>query len=278
MKGLGVVLLFLGIILIAILATKNVSDEKKRFDVELNLKKYHEFHGRAPGIRSQKFAVLVNGSYEAKHFQNMSTAYRLLIDSGFVPAHIFVLDDYRAGPTPYPVDSRPTERSLHIVVAHIKKIIRANDLLFVYVTGHGNLRKVPEERGNRNMESEQAFICFARDMINDRRFFALFRDLPASLVFLFDQCYGGSFSQIMPNLRQNIVSISASQPREESQENSFPQAFFGAFRNLNADQDMNNKIDITEAFNFAVLNDPNVLNRKQHPTYYTNTSSKIYLN
>lgn len=273
MKDLGYIFMIFGFVGLISLAIKRDHQEKERYDVELNLAKYYQIERRSPGDnKKQRFALLVNGSYEKRHASNIEMAFDLFIDYGLDKSHIFILDDYKGSKTPYLVIGRPEKISLFAIVSHLKKKLSPNDLLFVYVTGHGSLINFEDAR------KQKTFISFARGIMSEEEFFSFFRDLPATMVFLFDHCYGGNFSQTMCKMKQECVSISASQAWQKSKGNSFPQAFFGAFRSPNADLDKNSMVDMGEAFSFAVARDPNAQNGLQQPAYYTNTTRKIFLN
>ncbi|NTW13888.1 MAG: hypothetical protein HGA31_02560 [Candidatus Moranbacteria bacterium] len=75
---------------------------------------------------------------------------------------------------------------------------------------------------------------------------------------------GGGFAEKIA-ANKNYIAIAASKSDETSKSDSFPQAFFSAFRESSGDRNRDGCISIEEAFLSALRNDEYFKEGMQHP-------------
>lgn len=201
--------------------------------------------------RGNKYAVLISGQTEERHGKNLSLAYQVLLESGFLKNNIYVLD-YRGEKTAYyPVDDRANPASIKAVFEHLEKRIGPDDLFLVYATDHGDI----EERairinGRKNRRAVSVLGLLEKNM--DEVEFASYvnRINPRIGIFIFVQCYGGGFADRLA--QSGRITIAASVKMSDGF--AFSQPFFGAFRDGRADKNGDGRISVQEAFGYAVCN------------------------
>ena len=198
-----------------------------------------------------KYAILISGSTNYRHKENLSLAYQVLLENGFDKGNIFILDTDGERGAFYPTDYDASRASVEDTIGFLSNYIDEKDLLFFYVTNHGGRTEAISKDGQA---IEESTIClFDGDMPESELEILLSSLNYKKAVMVFDQCYSGGFAERMGY--GNNICIAASDSDKSSWGNTFPQAFFKAWRDISADRNMDKRISIQEAFDYAVEND-----------------------
>lgn len=221
-----------------------------------------------PENAPEKYAVLISGQTEERHALNMTLVYNFLLDNGYNEKNIYVIDgkgDDRL--YCYPVDAAATVGNVGAAFESLESKLDKNDSLFVYVSDHGG--SILDADG-----SHLSTIATTDGSTLDQRTFEGFIDkLNYGLgVFVFDQCYSGGFAE--ETGYGNNVEIASASACESAYSggihNSFTAYFIKAFiYEEQSDKNLDGKVSITEAFNYAESNHPYSRNGWQDPLVVT---------
>ena len=205
-----------------------------------------------------KHAVLINGCEDQSYTQNLELAYKVFSAYGFSSIQIL---DCRTARLSYPVSDLASIRNIEVLFTCLSKNIRPEDLLFLYTTGHGHRRPdIPKKD-----EQQYSTLELIKGELSESELEQLLQDVnPRTAIFLFDQCYGGGFSQRFG--KNGNIAISASGPDAQSQFNTFPQAFFKYFL-ITANS--NSRGSIQDAYEHTLDNDINVLDNSHRPEIHS---------
>jgi hypothetical protein len=207
------------------------------------------------------FAVLISGMTEERHEENINLAYNTLIGSGYKPENIYILDDDGRSDRNYPVDASAEKSTIKLLFDHLKKRVDNKDSLFVYVTNHGE------------KEDDQSSILLYGEDVYEKDFEKYLTGIEAKIgILVFDQCYSGGFAKRLG--KGKYVAIAACQPDESSKENTFPQAFFKAFKDTIADINKDGRLSVEEAFIYAASHDRNATHGNQKPMLISELNPK----
>jgi hypothetical protein len=228
---------------------------------------------RQDEVIGQKYAVLINGDNWDRYIKNLSLAYRVLTQSGYREENIYVLDYRGKFRNDYPVHGLATVNEIKKHFEHLGQIIGSRDQLFVYTTDHGDRTRIVDKHGDMIEASTLRLLTGKINEIEFADFLAPVK--PRLSIFLFDQCHSGGFAQRTAG--KNRVTISACSAHESSQDNTFPQAFFGAFLRNSGDADNNGHVSIREAFAFALRHDEHALRGIQSPRMIYLSEGEAYL-
>jgi hypothetical protein len=230
-------------------------------------------HSSGDGAPGRKYAVLINGHNWERYINNLSRAYRVLAQSGYREENIHVLDCQGKFRNTYPVHSLATINEIKKHFEHLSGIIGSHDQLFVYTTDHGDRTRILDRHGD---VIEISTLRLLGENINEIEFADLLAPIkPRIGIFLFDQCHSGGFAQRIAG--KNRVTISACSAYESSSDDTFPQAFFGAFLRNSGDTDNNGQVSIREAFAFALKHDQHALRGMQSPKIIYLSEEEAYL-
>lgn len=218
------------------------------------LKDRLKHEGYKPNGQADKYAVLISGKAELRYQANLSIAYQILLEIGFKRESIYILDPAGEDTYFYPVDGLDKKTNIRAVFESLAKRIDDQDLLFVYVTDHGN--RAFEGPGSQTLQS--ILLVENSVSITQKEFFSYLSDInPRVGVLLFDQCFSGGFAK--ETGKGKFISIAASKADEISGSllyNSFGGEFLKAFRNKNeSDKNKDGKVSIQEEFAYAVKKD-----------------------
>lgn len=181
------------------------------------------------GIR-RPIALLIGADTEARHRNNISLAYQVLLEQGYKRQDIFILDSEGGNPAIYPISDTLSRKSMDMMFTWLLDNLDDSDTLLVYVTGHGNKDSLSLNKAEK---------------ISKPYFMMLLNSLSIySGIVIFDQCYWGA-----PNIRSPYVFISASSNDRTSYDVTFPRTFWNAFRRLDSN------VSVLEAFRYAKLHD-----------------------
>ena len=214
-----------------------------------------------PASPTEKFAVLISGTTDARFRKNLGNVYRMLLKKGYRQENIFILDWKGSKSDDYPVTGPAHWQSISKTFSQVdRKILAAKENnrktdFFIYVTDHGirDLRLLYVD--GKYATGYFSEVILAYDQYIDEVNFAY--DVNAMHfdrgIFIFAQCYGGGFAWRLAG--KNRISIAASAPEEQSwdlpPQTSFTDDFLRALENPEADLNGDGKVDITEAFHRA---------------------------
>ncbi len=230
-----------------------------------------------PNRLADKYAMIINGSPQLKFLVEVSTVYEVLIENGFKAENIYVLDNDGKGHDKfsYPVDGPADKASVVRVLDHLAKIVDDLDLVFCYVSDHGDrFPKTALTDGFMGEEILGPYIfplssIVLVDQKMDQRELALFVDKinPRLGILVFTQCYSGGFAEEIK--RKNFISVAATKANKfsySSLEDSFGGYLMLAFRNKDtSDLNKDGQISLYEAFEYAKGHSEIVGYKKQEP-------------
>jgi len=155
------------------------------------------YKDKRPSGQAVQYAILINGAAENRFFADLSVAYQVLLESGFLRENIYILDAKEQDWHWYPIDGRAMSHNIVFIFHRLKQILNRQDMLFVLVTDHDN--RIPESR---------AFTIQLVDRTIDQKEFARHIDglNPKIAIFLFDQCYSGGFAKEIGNGKNVAVA------------------------------------------------------------------------
>ena len=207
-----------------------------------------------PNEKQDKYAVLISGNTENRHRINLYLTYKILLENDFQRDNIYILDNEGKKVSPYPVDESARRESIIRIFDHLRKKIDDQDLLFVYMTDHGErtLRTFNRDYG-KEIAKLSTLVIPGYDL-DQREFSECLQGInPQTGIFLFEQCYSGGFAEEIG--KGNYLAIASTKSRNTSSSginDSFGRYFMLAFRNRqNSDLNSDGKISIGEAFEYA---------------------------
>ncbi|PIW75357.1 MAG: hypothetical protein CO002_02470 [Candidatus Portnoybacteria bacterium CG_4_8_14_3_um_filter_44_10] len=235
----------------------------------------NQYFAEAPETAGQKYAILISGQIEGKHIKNIEAAFGVLLKSGFLRKNIIIFDATGNQNRPYPVNAPADAKSIRLCLRYLANQIGPNDLLFIYVTDHGRLDErllIPDTRGTilsqHQKKQKIAEIGLFGRFLDEIDFAACVDKIkPGIGVFIFTQCYGGSFAERLAG--KNRITISANEKYATCDSRAFSKLFFSAFYRKTADN-----VSVREAFEYVIENN----NSFQEPQMFYGVKRDIYLN
>jgi hypothetical protein len=196
------------------------------------------------GKAQEKYALLINSDTAVRHLDNMHLAYESLKNMGFREENIIVLkcspflkyDD----PFPYHISASALKSNLIKVWMYYEKEIDEDDLLLVYVTGHGYRKDMKSWflMEEKNVSSEE----YAKEMQKIKA---------GTIVSILDPCNSGGFANAMRSNRR-AITVTDTDGGNETNCKYFAQAFWTAFSNNEFDINQDGKVSIKEAYDVAI--------------------------
>lgn len=215
-----------------------------------------------------KYAVIISGNTDYRHKENLSLAYQVLLENGFQKENVYILDDEGDKTAFYPVDDIASKEAIKMLFGHLAKRVDSKDLLFVYTTGHGGRTSIDKEINGETKRIKVFGIAIPGEDLLETEMAEYLSDVhPRAGVLVYDQCYSGGFAERTG--RGNYIGISASEADELSHSNTFPQTFFGAWRNKSADKNNDGRLSIREIFDYTVQNDEKTKDGSQKPQFFS---------
>lgn len=133
--------------------------------------------------RAENYALVVNGDTAFSHVHNVEIAVDALQRLGYPRAHIATAKD---------------GGEIRAAVKDLATRLRADDVLLVYTTGHGE-RKRDESR-----------LYLRQGEIGAGELAKLVFSLPFKrLIYVGDQCYSGGFATVLTATTRNVVAVTA---------------------------------------------------------------------
>ncbi len=207
------------------------------------------------------YAVLVNGdSWEAKHMANIVRAEEVLGEIGVPPENMYSISrrftkELRPVPSPVHVYNNRTT-SLELVLGEVQQRVQENDIIFFYVTGHGD----DAQGGCIDFPNG----CYGIDTFIDKLSFMKEKNIDG--IFLFDYCYSGIFPE---KIIDAGISVKVMTPAEggETTQCQFFTPFFWAAVEKGVDYNNNGRATFFDAFRFAMAHYRNETGTKREGTY-----------
>jgi Peptidase C13 family len=262
------------------------------------------FHVRPPFLPpipipdGNRYAIFYSGMSDTRHLNDMEFGYRTLIHRyGFRPADITVLswdgttNTSEGANTVWPgdgtdyqiqIDGEGTQSAFESAIDDLKPKLKSGDLLFIHTNNHGY----------RN--ATESYICQypSGDAHTATDFCAKLAELPEhrSLIVMMEQCNSGGFIEpILSASTANAASVAcaatafvSSWGTPDGHWDAFAYNWFaaqagayppGAALAFNPDTDGDGKIEATEAYNYANVEDaarrdpgPSPRNRRAAPS------------
>lgn len=206
--------------------------------------------------RRTKYAILINGDDEPRHRHNICEAYYTLRDHlGFEDRNLFVLSTSNprpqgAGHDSALLDGSATKRRMGQVVEHLCGLADDNDLLIVYVTGHG---RRSQGYSRICLHGEEMTSAEYRDLLERTPFEAI--------VSITDQCFSGGFPEELASSAKRIIAVSEAAATDTTCCNVYSRAFWWALRTEHADANKDGRVSVKEAHEHAM---------KEHKDYFGN--------
>ena len=192
----------------------------------------------------RRYAVILNGDLLG-HGDNVEEAYKTLNHSGFEDKNLFILSRFLPEDIgKESVTGMAYQTNLREVFNYLERTVDKNDLFVIYATGHAELN------------GDRARLQLAFEPIDSADFKKIVEKIKAQdYIFVTDTCYSGTIAKELSNLEGNVLSISSTDAEHVTYCKSFIVPFWRVLRNgegaREADANMNRKVDIGEAFNYA---------------------------
>ena len=216
-----------------------------------------------------KYAVIISGDGEKIFEDNISSAYNVFIENGFGKENIYILNSGIKTEC-YPADGMASRDSIKIVLEHLAKKVDGNDMIFVYITSHGNQQYLIESSGAKLKLTPIAALAMPNDEMLEPEFTKHLRQVkPGIGILVAEQCYGGDFAENIGK-ENSYIGISASGPGESAwyYANTFATGFFNAWHTCIRCIVGDGKVSIKEAYDYACKNDIATKKGEQVPRMY----------
>ena len=193
----------------------------------------------APVAASERYALIVSGangeaSYAEQYGQwRQRTVTALLEKLAFDDAKILALFD--GGDEAHAATAAGVRRSLHA----IRATMRAGDVLFVLLIGHGSF------------DGTDAKFNLVGPDLSSAEWAALLKPLPGQLVIVNTTAASFPFLERLAGPRRVVVT--ATDSAAQRYDTVFPEYFVRALTDANADLDKNGRVSIWEAFSAASM-------------------------
>lgn len=221
-----------------------------------------------PNKKPTKYAVLINGSTEIRFAADIVLAYQILVENGFERKNTYIINAVEENWYWFPIDGLATTGNVKALLDFLAKKVTKNDLLFMLVTDHGG--QIIQESENTTQENsvKLSTIILQDGVMNQKEIREYLNNINPQLgVFLIGTCFGGGFAEEVGE--KQFVAIAGTKPHEvgfADESDSFIGAFMMAFRDvLRSDGNLDGKVSINEAFEYARIHHSYTKNGKQVP-------------
>ena len=220
-----------------------------------------------------KYAVLLSGTDEGTFEENLARAYSVLTENGFDKENIYVLNTV-IETDKYPADGKALKKSIGIVLEHLAKKIDDKDMLLLYYTAHGGMINIAlEGEGKDIIKKQTSTLALAHGEVSAIELEEYLKDIkPKAGIFVFDQCYGGGFAELIGR-RNDYIGISATSAEDfgyfYSGYPSFGGMFFRAWQYIQcSDANGDGRVSVKEAYDYARENDLAAKKGEQFPRMF----------
>jgi hypothetical protein len=217
--------------------------------------------GSAPNEKIDHYAVLIGAHTELRHRGNLSMAYQVLIEQGYLRDRVYILES-EGDATYFPTTDVASRASVARLFEHLRKIVEPQDTLLIYVTGHGRrVTATAETNGEAKPLGVSTIVLNQNEELADWELGAMLEGIHPSVgIAFFDQCYGAIFATAMRSC--NFVTITTAAEDETSYGVSFPRAFWAAFRRPIAGD---HSPSVLDAYRYAMKEDSGTLRGYNQP-------------
>ncbi len=191
--------------------------------------------------RRERYAVLLNGSTSLAT-RNAYLALKALLKKGFRNENLFVVsgrDFYATGKVNAATRRPGTRENLEQVFDLLGRVVDSNDLLILYLTGHG-------------MKGKTGYFVDLQDgLIPAERLVALVQSLKAQdVIVVSDNCFSGGIVRGFSALKRGVVTLSSCDPDQVSY-GAFAPEFWNSVGDAAADRDKDGTVTLKEAFDYS---------------------------
>ncbi|MGC9310704.1 MAG: hypothetical protein ACP5E4_03190 [Candidatus Aenigmatarchaeota archaeon] len=218
---------------------------------------------RRPRGDREKYGLSLSGYNNCHTINEIPKAYQTLLEEGFKPENVYILDNNF--PTNFfcPTDDVATKKSLSMITDYFIQRMQDEDALFCLFAGHGSRRDFLPDYAiplwGSDPKDHDLLLASGVEHYLDR--------IAASIkVLVFCHCFGGVFASRFN--KDNYIAVSASNGSRPSYGSYFTKNFFGAICEKYGDFDNDGRVSIGEAFWYAVLNDPCTKKGWQEPQIF----------
>lgn len=209
-----------------------------------------------------KYAVVISGLTERREVYDTSIAYKVFLEKGFKKGNIYILDEFGSKPMKdearsefkrdYPIYYSASRNNLKLLSDHLSKEIDPEDILFIYVCGHGSTKTYKQQDGKEiNLSGMPLSKEPCINEVEVERY--LDKIESENTIVLTDICYGGGFAKRFSH--GNYVGISSSEANEISHghtTDTFGLRFMQSYKDVKvSDLNKDGKVSIEESFNYA---------------------------
>jgi len=165
--------------------------------------KVKEKHGK-------KYAILFNAGEEKDQFyKGLEFAFESLKRAGFSDENIYTLTGYEYEKPAKFIDFRASKKKLEEVVSELKEKTTKNDILFLFVTHHGEKTAKILPLGESHFTTKERFTGLFNEKVSQSEFKKMMEGLNVNYaVLLFSQCYSGGFAEELGY--NNFIAASSS--------------------------------------------------------------------
>ncbi len=207
-----------------------------------------------PNGKSDKYAVLINGSDEWRFRMDTCLIYQILLENGFQKENIYILDEEGKEDFLYPADDIAGRKIIEALFAYLAKKVDENDTFVVHISDHGTRNEIPLENSNSNEIQEVTEIVLPYGNINEldlERYLSKIK--PKWGLVTTDICYGGALAtRVGKGKYVGIAQTTAKDLGYERMRDSFGGFFYQAFRKTGeADENGDGSVTLNEAFDYA---------------------------
>ncbi|MCL5733858.1 MAG: caspase family protein [Patescibacteria group bacterium] len=211
-----------------------------------------KINSKAIKSESNKIAVIIcSNDGTGMHLDNILRADSVLSDKGFKEIRIFY---------------KTAKSEMVNFFKSIEQELTPEDVLFVYMTGHGGLMMARERLSNYSEIESYAMISFVditnKETVNEIEFSDWLKNIKSKKICVFDQCYGGGFARRAAE-ESGALAISAGRENEITYGNFFPTTFFDSL--VLPIGRRNEKISLKKAFEITLKNINYNIYQKQRP-------------
>jgi|GEM_PF-359969 len=186
--------------------------------------------------------IVVNGDDEKRHKKtNVGDCISAMESRGVKEEDFHIVGLYEKG---VPGNKyRGTKKGLEKALEKVKGNYGENDLVLVYVTGHGNIMKLKDE--------EEPYVRMVSGKLTRSEFTDMFREVTTDSMFVFDFCYGGGFPDSLMNSGVKGYAMAPMIEGKKCYCHYFAPYFWDAIKR-GVDIDGNKISSPEEAFNYAM--------------------------
>ncbi len=190
----------------------------------------------APAAAGVQYALIVNGDDSFTHNYNVHLALDSLPRLGYTPGHTLLVAAGKANGEDAALRRLPASTAgLDQAVELLRREMRPQDLLLVYLTGHGG------------RAFGHPFLNLESGLITAGAFLRRLAPLPfARLILIADQCYSGGFLDEAARMGRDVVGVASADSHHEARCEPFIRPLWQAA--VNATDPAGDPVSIEQAY------------------------------